>query len=69
MIILNIIAGLVAMVVMVHVIFYFINSFSVVLPWTHCDNSWNTANFMVYSNESGKVDALVDFVLTLFIML
>ena len=44
------------MVVIAYIIFYFVNSFSTVLPWMHCDNPWNTANCMVYSNESGKVD-------------
>ena len=53
--IMNAIAGMVYKVVMVYIIFYFVHSFSAKLPWTHCDNPWNTANCKVSSNESGMV--------------
>ena len=56
MMILSVVGHMVYMVVIAYIIFYFVNSFSAKLPWTHCDNPWNTANCMVYSNESGKVD-------------
>ena len=48
-------------VLIAYVLFYLIHSFSAKLPFSHCDNAWNTKNCTVRDGSANVVQANLSF--------
>lgn len=43
-------------VVMAWILYYLFSSFTTVLPWSHCENAWNTVNCREHRGQNRTVN-------------
>lgn len=67
MVIVSWLIGLYYNVVIAHVLYYLYSSFTSVLPWTTCDNDWNTVHCLIPTDSEFKKNGMYIFIMkTLF---